>query len=329
VISVIVPAYESRASVGRCLRSLEQQTRRDFEVLFADDGSPDGTLEAARTAVGHDERFRFLQRERRGGAAAARNLALAHARGEWLAFIDADSWAEPDWLERLLRPLEEGSADCVGGPDLVPGDDPLVSRCVGWSVDSPVATGGLRWGSTRMVRYLPGTGNMALARAFYERAGNFDERFHDAGEDKEWLYRVMREKARILYLPDAPVWHHRTTSLATHARKLFCYGVRRVDIWRRWPEAFEWPHLAPAALIGVLCLMPRLWKLGALPLLLDGLMAAWHLKDPRALLVAPLTSALIPLGYGSGILFRALTTRMQPLPERAESSEHGINRHAD
>ncbi|GMU53830.1 MAG: glycosyl transferase [Candidatus Xenobia bacterium] len=314
MISIIVPAYRSQQLVGRCLRSLAAQSRSDFEVIVVDDGSPDGTLEAARHAVAGDPRFAVLSRPRRGGAAAARNTALAHSRGEWLAFIDADSWAEPDWLERLLAPLEAGQADCVGGPDLVPADDPLVSRCVGWSVDSPLATGGLRWGSTRLVRYLPGTGNMALARTFYQRVGGFDERFHDAGEDKEWLFRVARAGARMLYLPEAPVWHHRATSVLTHARKIFAYGVRRVDIWRCWPDSFEWPHLAPAALCAGLGLMavsaPRFLLLGAPALLADGVMAAWRLRDLRALLVAPITSALIPLCYGAGILVRAASSRL-------------------
>lgn len=317
MISVIVPAYRSQRLIGRCLRSLAAQSRSDFEVIVVDDGSPDGTLETARASAGGDPRFAVLSREHRGGAAAARNTALAHSRGEWLAFIDADSWAEPDWLERLLAPLEAGQADCVGGPDLVPADDPLVSRCVGWSVDSPLATGGLRWGSTRLVRYLPGTGNMALRRSFYERVGGFDERFHDAGEDKEWLFRVARAGARMLYLPEAPVWHHRATSVLTHARKIFAYGVRRVDIWRCWPDSFEWPHLAPALLCagvaGVALSFPRVLGLGMPALLADGLMAAWRLRDLRALVVAPITSALIPLCYGAGILTRAASSRMSPL----------------
>lgn len=317
MISVILPVYRSAGLIERCLLSLRDQTRTDFEVLLVDDGSPDPTLEVARGAAAGDERFRLLARERRGGAAAARNVALREARGDYLAFIDADSWAEPFWLERLVRPLEQGLADCTGGPDLVPEDDPLVSRCVGWSVDSPLATGGLRWGTTRLVRYLPGTGNMALRRSFYEKVGEFDERFHDAGEDKEWLYRVARSGARIQYLPDVPVWHHRTASLLTHARKLFSYGRRRVDIWRRWPASFEWPHLAPAALTltvtALPLLAPRLLGLGAAALAADALLAARHLKDVRALALVPLTSATIPLAYGAGIAVRALTTGMRPL----------------
>ncbi|MEW6277815.1 MAG: glycosyltransferase [Candidatus Eremiobacterota bacterium] len=312
-VSVILPVHRNPEGIARCLRSLLAQTWLDFEVLVADDGSADGTAEAARHAAASDPRVRVLERPTRGGPGAARNLAMAHASGDILAFIDADSWAESDWLARITEPIRTGQADCTGGPDVVPESDPLVSRCVGYSMDSPLASGGLRWGTTRLVGYLPGTGNMAVHRSFFQRVGPFDERFHDSGEDKEWLFRVKRAGARMLYLPAAPVWHHRTRSLWTYWKKMYRCGLRRVDIWRLWPEAFEWPHLAPALLVLAGLAFPRLLWLAAPVLALDGLMGAWRLRDPRAAALIPLTSAMVPLGYGAGILVRALETRLSPL----------------
>jgi glycosyltransferase involved in cell wall biosynthesis len=326
-ISVIVPTRNNQDTIGACLRSLARQRCGPFEVIVINDASTDATLARAREAVAGDARFTLLSLPTRGGPAAARNAGIRRARGTILAFIDGDSWAEPDWLERLVAPLWRGEVDCTGGPDVVPRGDPLISRCIGYSMDSLLASGGLRLGSTRLVRYLPGTGNMALWRRIVDQVGPFNEWFHDSGEDKEFLYRVLAAGYQARSVPEARVWHHRTRSLATYFRKMYLSGLRRVDIWRLMPEAFEFPHLAPALLTLALLLgLPGSWAgpplaalyglllvtLGA-AVLADGVLGAWRLRDPRALFLVAITSPAVPLGYGLGILAGLLRPRPLPL----------------
>jgi glycosyltransferase involved in cell wall biosynthesis len=322
LVSIIVPTFNNAGTIGLCLRSLQKLEYWHFEVNVVNDGSTDGTLEVARQSVAGDERFRFFSLDRQTGPGAARNVGMLHARGAILAFIDGDISAPPDWLDRLLPPLLEGQADCSGGPDYVPHDGPLLSRCIGYSMDSIVCTGGLRLGRTRLVKYLPGTGNMAVWKDVLERVGPFDEHFRDTGEDKELLYRVQCSGARIQYVHDAPVWHHRAPDFYTHARKMFLYGVRRVDIWRRQQGTLELAHFVPAlltlsmllciALAGVWPLARNVCLLALAALLTESVAGAFTLRDARAFFVLPATSAVIPLGYGCGILLRLL----QPLAGR-------------
>lgn len=307
--SVIVPVCNNRATVEACLRSLQTQSYGGLEFLIVDDSSTDDTLARARAAVEGDARFIFLQTHRRSGAATARNLALEIARGDLLVFIDGDMEAPPTWIETLVAPILKGESEGTGGPDLVKKQAPLISRCIGYSMDSWLLTGGLRHGTTRLVRYLPGTGNLALKAEVVEKVGYFAPAFHDYGEDKEFLYRVRFAGYRFTYVPEALAWHHRPPDMWLHFRKQFISGQRRVDIWRTLRGTFEWAHAAPAALICVfaaLAYWPRLLALGLAGVLLalgaDAAVAVKRLGEPRAFLVTPWTSLAIPLGYGLGIL---------------------------
>ncbi len=97
-VSVVIPAYRAARTIGRAIDSLLKQTRRPNEILVIDDGSPDN-LAVALAPYG--ERVRWV-RQANGGAASARNHGLDLAKGELIAFLDADDYWEPDKLERQL-----------------------------------------------------------------------------------------------------------------------------------------------------------------------------------------------------------------------------------
>lgn len=101
LVSVIVPVFQLDALAAGAVSSLLAQTLRDFEALVIDDGSTDGSGEAARAAWGDDPRFRLIRQANRG-LSAARNAGIAQARGAWLAFLDGDDRFAPGFLHRLI-----------------------------------------------------------------------------------------------------------------------------------------------------------------------------------------------------------------------------------
>lgn len=112
-VTVIVPVRDRRELLLEALDALDAQTFRDFEVLVADDGSTDGSAEAAESRPAGRSRVRVLRLVRRG-AVAARSAAVAEAAGEVLAFTDSDCLPRPDWLERGVRAVDRG-AEMVAG----------------------------------------------------------------------------------------------------------------------------------------------------------------------------------------------------------------------
>jgi len=103
-VSVIVPLYNKASSVKRALDSIAAQTFEDFEVIVVDDGSTDGS---GRCVTAHpDKRIRAV-RQSNAGPGAARNRGIAEARGDLLAFLDADDEWMPEYLERSVRLLDQ------------------------------------------------------------------------------------------------------------------------------------------------------------------------------------------------------------------------------
>lgn len=108
-ISVIVPVYKAEEYLPACIDSILNQTYGDFEVLLVDDGSPDGCGELCEGYATRDSRVRVFHQTNQGQA-AARNHAMAEARGKWLCFVDSDDLIHPKLLETLYRQVAGGRA---------------------------------------------------------------------------------------------------------------------------------------------------------------------------------------------------------------------------
>jgi len=112
MISVVIPAFDSEATIARAIESVLAQTYKDYEIIVVDDGSKDGTGDAVR-AFG--DKVNYIYQEN-AGVSVARNTALAAAKGEWIAFLDADDQWLPDKLEKQMQLLErkKGLKWCSG-----------------------------------------------------------------------------------------------------------------------------------------------------------------------------------------------------------------------
>lgn len=93
--SVIIPAYNSAATLARAIDSVLAQTWPAYEIIVVDDASSDGTGDVA---AGFGQRIRYLRREHNAGVSSARNYGVEQATGDWLAFLDADDWYFPERL---------------------------------------------------------------------------------------------------------------------------------------------------------------------------------------------------------------------------------------
>ena len=100
MISVIIPAYNAAKTIVRCVDSLLSQTYQDWELIIMDDGSTDNTLDVCQSF--QDKRIQVYHKPN-GGVSSARNYGLTYAKGEYIAFVDADDYLEPMYLEHLCQ----------------------------------------------------------------------------------------------------------------------------------------------------------------------------------------------------------------------------------
>ena len=111
-VSVILPCYNGEKYLRQCVDSILNQTMADLELICVDDGSSDSTLVILENYRAVDDRVRVLT-QANAGAGAARNNGLRHARGEYLSFLDADDFFEPDMLREAVDAAEQYRADYV------------------------------------------------------------------------------------------------------------------------------------------------------------------------------------------------------------------------
>jgi glycosyltransferase involved in cell wall biosynthesis len=212
-VSVIIPVYNDAERLRLCLRALARQTypRGRYEVVVVDNGSD----ESIEPAVAEFDRA-SLCREEQPGSYAARNRGLSVARGEVIAFTDADCLPAPEWIERGVgRLLGAPGCGLVAGRVEVFPNDPRRAT----AVELYEMVTYLQQRKHVEVERFGATANLFTRRAVFERVGTFKGEMLSGG-DVEWGGRVAAAGYGMLYAEDAVVAHP--------ARRTFKQLYRRV-----------------------------------------------------------------------------------------------------
>jgi len=184
LVSVVIPAYNAEAFLPAALESVLSQDGVSLDIIVVDDGSTDST---AAVLGRYREQVRVLRQDN-AGSGAARNRGAAGARGDYLAFLDADDLWAPGKLSRQLAALaREPILDLVWGGvrEFRDGDDPAVS-------DLPVLAA-------------PHPGAALLRREAFERTGGFSETFRQT-EVVEWATRILEVELRQAGIEDVVMY---------------------------------------------------------------------------------------------------------------------------
>ena len=110
LISVIIPVYNVENYLERCINSILNQTYKQFEAIFINDGSTDNSLEILKKYQEKDKRILIIDKVN-AGTGAARNDGLDKAKGEYISFLDSDDWYEKNYLEELYKNIKEKNSD--------------------------------------------------------------------------------------------------------------------------------------------------------------------------------------------------------------------------
>lgn len=115
LISVIVPVYNAEKYIEKCVASIRAQTYRNLEIILVDDGSCDRSGELCEAFALEDSRIVVIRKEN-GGVASARNAGLDAMHGDYVGFVDADDWIDPEMYEVLLQRMiaENAQISCCG-----------------------------------------------------------------------------------------------------------------------------------------------------------------------------------------------------------------------
>lgn len=208
LISCIIPVFNGERYLAEALESALRQTCAPFEVIIADDGSIDST---ADIAARYDAPVRYLKQENLG-AAAARNLGLRAASGEFVAFLDADDlWH----VEKLARQTERFQRR--------PGLDLCIAHLQNFWITELTAEKN-RFEKHRLTEVLPGyvTSTLLARRSVFERVGEFNAALR-LGDGTDWFLRAAEHGATMELLPDVLVYrrmHENNISMEAGSRRM-------------------------------------------------------------------------------------------------------------
>jgi GT2 family glycosyltransferase len=208
--SIIIVNYNGRAHIDKCLDSLRKDGELGYEVIVVDNASGDGSAE--HVAARHPQ-VRLIRRETNLGYGAGNNLGAKWARGEYLAFLNPDTEAEPGWLEALIAALQQdGEAGLATA--LVPlmdqrdrvntcGNDMHVTGltlCRGMDADRNAFSKTIEVGAVSGAAFV-------IRRDLFEALGGFDESFFLYVEDSDLSLRARLAGYRLLCVPSSVVYH--------------------------------------------------------------------------------------------------------------------------
>jgi glycosyltransferase involved in cell wall biosynthesis len=225
LVSVIIPARNEGRTIARLVETIRLQAPAgwDVEVVVMDDGSTDGTPEAAREAGARV--LELADGAGGGNPAVARNRGARAAAGDPLVFLDADCLPAPGWLGRLLDAHDAGAAVAGGSLDLPAGLEPM-ARCdyyCGWYHVHSRRPGG------DVPNHPPG--NLSVRRAAFLATGGFTEQqpIAYAHEELAWQAEVRRSGGRIVFDPRAVVYHYNRPGFRNLLRRNYRWGYSAIE----------------------------------------------------------------------------------------------------
>lgn len=195
-VSVIIPAYNAAQTIARAIESVRIQNMDAIEIIIVDDGSADDTYEVAVGLKRPDEIFHVLKMPKNGGVSAARNMGIRHAKGKFLAFLDADDIWLPGKLQQQVAAIKQDPSIT-----LVSCNSKLISESgehlKEGHVNRPPVEGDEAWKTLLIYNFLP-TPTVLTYRHLVTQVGGFDETLA-VGEDLDlWIRLAMLGKVRVL-----------------------------------------------------------------------------------------------------------------------------------
>lgn len=219
--SVIIPTYNRKPLLLRCLAATTRLDYPDYEIIVADDGSTDGSLDAARHLFPN---VRYLPHPTNSGEPAARNRGLRTATGEIIAFTDDDCVPPPDWLQRHARYYTDPQIAAVGGPQIAPTPN--------FFEKFDTVRYGVKFQKLQTIESISQfehliTGNLSVRHEVLARVGPFDEAFL-TGCDSDFIRRLSRAGYRFVRDPDLQVEHLKVYRLGSYLQMRFHRGCGSV-----------------------------------------------------------------------------------------------------
>lgn len=285
LVSIIIPLKKINDYIKEETKYLLEQTYKNFEVIILPDSFSEEEIDLD---IFRDKRIKIIET----GAippALKRAKGVENSNGEILAFLDDDTYPEKDWLKNSLRAMETKNINALGGPAITSPKDNFSKQISGLIYGSALMSG------KHKARYIPDkvqyvndypSCNFIITKELYKRVGGFDGEYWP-GEDTILCNNIMKANEKILYTPEALVYHHRRDLLFGHFKQLKGYAWHRGYFVKKFGgNSFELSYFIPSIFLLWTIFLPIALTL-KLPTLINDLIPALSQTAITVLLIAP------------------------------------------
>jgi GT2 family glycosyltransferase len=214
LVSIIILNYNGMKFADKCLTSVLNTRYHNFEVIFVDNASTDGSLEYAKKRFGKNRRLRFVVNKKNYGFAKGNNIGLRHAKGEYVVFLNIDTEVDPNWLTELVKVMDSDPTVGAAQSKLLTMDDQKRIDACGLTL-TPYGFFAER-GSGEVDRgqydsaveiFAAKGAAMAVKREVLEKVGPFDEDYFIFAEEVDLCWRIWLAGYRVVLVPKSIVFH--------------------------------------------------------------------------------------------------------------------------
>lgn len=246
VVSIIIPVRNEEANLPRCLESIKKvdYPSAKRELIIVDGYSDDRTVEIARSFGARV--FYNRQKIRATGC----QIGINKAKGEIIAFTDADCVVPKNWLRGLLEYLNNDQIASVGGPNITPKDDSDFAKASGeaiWLLTRAGSRYGLTGGKVIETYHNPGC-NVIYRKSAVLQVGGFDPHLLTC-EDEELDFRLRKAGYKLLFTPKVVVDHYRRPTYRRIYTQAYRFAVGRTQAIRMHWQMSRWFHFVPSLLL--------------------------------------------------------------------------------
>jgi len=238
-ISIVIPTFNSAEVLSNCLESLTNQTvgREKYEIIVVDDGSTDETKDVAAKYL-----VKYVYQENRGPA-VARNNGVSQAQGKIILFTDADCEPQPNWIEEMIMPMKDDQVVGVKGAYKTRQKE-LVARLVQIEYEH-------KYERMKKFKYIDfvDTYSASYRKEVFLKYEGFDERYPKASvEDQEFSFRLFHDGHKMVFNPEAAVYHRHSARLMDYLRKKYKIAFWKAFLLKRHPGKVKTDTHTPQSL---------------------------------------------------------------------------------
>ncbi len=250
LVSIIVPVKNEAKLLANFLKSVKQLNypQEKIEVIIADGRSTDNTK-----AVAFKYGAKVVDNPKQT-VGPGRNIAYKIAKGELIAFSDADCLVDKDWLENSLKYFSDSKIAGVGGPNFTPKNEPAFAQAVGFFLSQAVFSAGSIHGRNlpyiKEVKSLPGC-NAIYRKKVLDQVMPINESLLTC-DDTEMNQKILDLGYRLLSVPDVFVWHYRRSTAKRLWRQMYRWAIGRLQLGKKRREAINLVHISVGFTIPIL-----------------------------------------------------------------------------